>query len=78
MIDSDDAETDKIVDGKLYNALNVLYANGITYEEFTSTTDNPNGIIQSEKVGPTIADDIKRDAVIAIVFALFAIFLVGR
>ncbi len=75
MIDSDDAETDKIVDGKLYNALNVLYANGITYEEFTSTTDNPNGIIQSEKVGPTIADDIKRDAVIAIVFALFAIFL---
>ena len=75
MIDSDDAETDKIVGGKLYNALNVLYANGITYEEFTSTTDNPNGIIQSEKVGPTIADDIKRDAVIAIVFALFAIFL---
>ena len=75
MIDSEDPDTDQIVDGKLYNALNVLYANGITYEEFTSTTDNPNGIIQSEKVGPTIADDIKRDAVIAIVFALLAIFL---
>ena len=75
MIDSDDPDTDQIVDGKLYNALNGLYANGISYEEFTSTTDNPNGIIQSEKVGPTIADDIKRDAVIAIVFALLAIFL---
>jgi SecD/SecF fusion protein len=75
MIDSEDPETDNIVDTKLYNALNGLYANGISYEEFTSTTDNPNGIIQSEKVGPTIADDIKRDAVIAIVFALFAIFL---
>ena len=75
MIDNDNAETDKLVDEKLYNALNGLYANGITYSEFTSTTDNPNGIIQSEKVGPTIADDIKRDAMIAIVFALFAIFL---
>ncbi|MDX9782475.1 MAG: protein translocase subunit SecDF [Bacteroidales bacterium] len=75
MIDNDDPETDKLVDGKLYNALNVLYAEGITYEEFTSTTDNPNGIIQSEKVGPTIADDIKRDAMIAIAFALIAIFL---
>ena len=75
MIESDDAETDKLVDGKVYNALNGLYVNGISYEEFMSTTDNPNGIIQSEKVGPTIADDIKRDAIIAIVFALFAIFL---
>ena len=75
MIENDDPETDKLVDGKLYNALNGLYAAAISYDEFTSTTDNPNGIIQSEKVGPTIADDIKRDAMIAIVFALLAIFL---
>ena len=75
MIENDDPETDKLVDGKLYNALNGLYAAAISYDEFTSTTDNPNGIIQSEKVGPTIADDIKRDAMIAIAFALLAIFL---
>lgn len=75
MIENDDPETDKLVDVKLYNALNGLYAAAISYDEFTSTTDNPNGIIQSEKVGPTIADDIKRDAMIAIVFALLAIFL---
>ena len=75
MIENDDPETDKLVDEKLYNALNGLYAAAISYDEFTSTTDNPNGIIQSEKVGPTIADDIKRDAMIAIVFALLAIFL---
>ena len=75
MIENDNPETDKLVDEKLYNALNGLYAAAISYEEFTSTTDNPNGIIQSEKVGPTIADDIKRDAMIAIAFALLAIFL---
>ena len=75
MINDNSSETDALVDGKLYNALNGLYANGITLEEFLSTTDNPNGIISSEKVGPTIADDIQRSAVIAVIISLFAIFL---
>lgn len=75
MIENDSPETDKIVDEKLHNALKNLYTTPITYDEFISTIDNPNGIIQSEKVGPTIADDIKRDAMVAIVFALIAIFL---
>ena len=75
MINDNSPETDKIVDEKLYNALKTYFASPLTFEEFTSTTDNPNGIISSEKVGPTIADDIKRDAVVAIVLALFAIFL---
>jgi protein-export membrane protein, SecD/SecF family/protein-export membrane protein SecF len=47
----------------------------MTVEEFTSTLDNPNGIISSDKVGPTIANDMKRDAMIAVVIALLAIFL---
>ena len=75
MIEDNSPETDQIVDTKVYNAVKGLYAAPISYEEFVSTTDNPNGIIQSEKVGPTIADDIKRDAVLAIVLALLAIFL---
>lgn len=75
MIENNSPETDALVDGKLYNALKGLFATPITLAEFISTTDNPNGIISSEKVGPTIADDIKRNAVIAVVVSLFAIFL---
>lgn len=75
LINNSSPETDKIVDTKLYNAIKKLFATPLTYEQFTSTTDNPNGIISSEKVGPTIANDIKRDAVLALVLALFAIFL---
>lgn len=37
--------------------------------------DNPSTILSSQKVGPTIADDIKRSAVLSILFSLIAIFL---
>lgn len=75
MINDNSPETDHIVDSKIYEALKGFFNKSMTFEEFTSTTDNPNGIISSEKVGPTIADDIKRDAIVAIVIALFAIFI---
>lgn len=75
LIEDNSPESDKIVDGKLYNALKGLFAKSMSFDEFTSTTENPNGIISSEKVGPTIANDIKRDAFIAIILALLAIFL---
>lgn len=75
MIEDASVETDQLVDGKLYNALKGFFANDITYDEFTSTLENPNGIISSDKVGPTIANDIKIDAVIAVIISLFAIFL---
>lgn len=74
MIEDQSTDTDKIVDQKLYEALKGFFATPVTYEEFTSTLDNPNGIIQSDKVGPTIANDMKRDALIAVAIALFAIF----
>ncbi|OFY88598.1 MAG: protein translocase subunit SecDF [Bacteroidetes bacterium RIFOXYA12_FULL_40_10] len=75
MIDDNSEETDALVDSKVYNALKGLFAQELTLEEFTATTDNPNGIVSSEKVGPTIADDIKRDAFIAVIIALIAIFV---
>lgn len=68
-------EVDQEVDSKLYNAVKGFFANPISFEDFASTVDNPNGIINSEKVGPTVADDIKRDAMIAVALALVAIFL---
>ncbi len=75
LIEDQSPETDKVVDEKLYNALRGFFANDLTFDEFTSTLENPNGIISSDKVGPTIANDIKIDAVVAIIVALFAIFL---
>lgn len=74
-IEDNSAETDELVDGMLYSALKGFYATPLTFDDFTATTVNPNGIISSEKVGPTIADDIQRNAVIAVFIALLAIFL---
>jgi len=65
-----DAEVEEI----LYGALKGFFVEDLTIDEFRSTLDNPNGIISSDKVGPTIANDIKRDAVIAVIIALFVIF----
>lgn len=73
-IDENSSEVDAEVDGMLYNALKGFFNTPLSFDEFTSTLDNPNGIISSDKVGPTIANDIKRDAVIAVILALIVIF----
>jgi SecD/SecF fusion protein len=46
------------------------FLTGVSYENFITKHR-----MSSQKVGPTISDDIKKDAVIAIFFALLAIFL---
>ena len=68
------SEVDAEVEGKLFNALAPFFAEKLTLDEFKSTLGNANGIISSDKVGPTIANDIKRDAVIAVILALIVIF----
>ena len=72
--DSESTEVDAEVEGLLYNALKGFYAEDIQLTDFTSTLENPNGIISSDKVGPTIARDITRSAFIAVFLALIAIF----
>ena len=75
MIEDESTEMDTQVEQMLYDALHPSFAEDITYDEFKSTLENPNGIISSDKVGPTIANDMKRDAIIAVVIALLAIFV---
>ncbi len=75
MIEDESTEADELVDEMLFNAVKEFYINPVTLEDFLSTMDNPNGIISSEKVGPTVASDIQRDAVIAILLSCLAIFL---
>ena len=74
LVDNESSEADAEVEAKLFNALKGFFATELTFAEFTSTLDNPNGIISSDKVGPTIANDITRNAIIAVVIALFVIF----
>ena len=74
LVENESTEADAEVENKLYNALKGFFAEDLTFEQFTSTLDNPNGIISSDKVGPTIANDITRDAIIAVIIALFVIF----
>ena len=74
-INDNSTEVDQEVEAKLYNALKGFYNANMSLEDFTSTVENPNGIISSDKVGPTIANDIKRNAVVAVILSLIAIFL---
>ncbi|MFC0878022.1 protein translocase subunit SecDF [Saccharicrinis sp. FJH2] len=67
---NDDPELDNIIEDKFYKALKPFLAEGTTFEKFVE-----DDIRSSQKVGPTIADDIKKDAVWAILFSLVIIFL---
>ncbi len=78
MIDERSESVDSLVAGKLYTALLPYYNNPIDKAHFLSDVDDQEhnlGILQSQKVGPTIASDIKRNAVMAIIFALIVIFI---
>ena len=59
----------------LYNGTKDYFANGITEEEFRSTETNPLGIIQSEQVGATIANDLVRNAFLAVIGGLLVMFV---
>ena len=79
LIESNEPEVDSIIHTKLFSGLKDFYANkNIEYNDFISDTDNDEkliGILSSQKVGPTVADDIRNKAVMAIVFALIVIFV---
>ncbi len=72
--EDESSEVDDEIEGKLFEALGGLFAEKMTIDDFKSTLDNPNGIISSDKVGATIANDIKRSAIISVVLALLVIF----
>ena len=74
-VEDESTTVDAEVEQMLFDAMKGFFSNkNMTITDFTSTLDNPNGIISSDKVGPTIANDMKRDAIIAVIIALFVIF----
>ncbi|MDE7426548.1 MAG: protein translocase subunit SecD [Muribaculaceae bacterium] len=67
-------EIEQEIVGKLFKALSPDLREGMTLEEF-STTDASQGIISSQNVGPSVADEMRTDAYIAVGIALLAMFL---
>lgn len=67
--DGVDAEITKI----LYDGLSSELG-GMSLEDFSTTNENV-GIQSSQKVGPTIAADMKKDAYVAVILSLIAMFL---
>ncbi|MBR5076329.1 MAG: protein translocase subunit SecDF [Bacteroidales bacterium] len=68
------ATVDAEIENMLYESLKDFYSEPVTLSDFTSTLENPNGIVSSDKVGASIANDIKRNAIISIILALIVIF----
>ena len=73
----DNSDTlDDEIEMLVYEGTKKFFASPITFAEFQSTQVNENvGIMQSQKVGPAIADDITTSAVWAVIAALVVIFL---
>lgn len=77
-IESNDPEIDAKIQNMLYTGLKGLYNKDLTYDQFTSDSDKSDlmlGIMSSQKVGATIADDVTRKAVFAVIISLVVIFI---
>ncbi len=59
----------------LHGALKGFYDYDISFEAFSGTDKDLNGIVSSEEIGPAVANDMTRGAVLSILFALIAIGL---
>jgi len=78
LIDQDGSEVDSIIQSRLFSGLKSFYKTKMTYNDFSSDTEGENkllGILSSQKIGPTIAYDIREKAYFAVLFALIIIFL---
>ena len=76
LINDNSENVDETIEALLYEGCKPFLAEDITLDEFKSTEINPEiGIMQSQKVGPAVADDITQSAVWAVLAALVAIFL---
>ena len=73
---NEDGETvNNEIASMLYAGTKGFFANGISEDEFRSTENNPLGIIQSEQVGASIANDLVRNAFLAVIGGLLVMFV---
>lgn len=74
-VNEDGEEVNNEIVSKLYGAVKEFFASELSEKEFRSTETNPLGIIQSEQVGATVANDLVRNAILAVVGGLIVMFL---
>ena len=75
-VKEDSEEVKREVIEKLHKGTKNFFTDkNITVKQFESTMKSPLGIISSEIVGPTMAEDIQRSAVIAVLISLVLIFI---
>lgn len=75
-VDVQGTEVDNEILGILFNSLQQYLPNGATYEDFVpGGTNEEVGVMKYRKVGPTIADDIKKNALWAVIGSLAVVFL---
>src|SRR5690606_22661807 len=75
-VDVEGSAVDDEIQKILFDNLTKYLPEGVTYEDFTiGASSSQVGILSAVKVGPTIADDIKKDAVWAVLGSLVVIFL---
>ena len=76
-INDNHPEVDQEIQGLIYEGLKGLYNTEMTYEQFTTDSDKSNvllGILSSQKVGATVADDVTRKAFVAVIISLVVMF----
>ena len=73
-INSEEAGVENEITDKLFEALKPYLRDGMSAAEF-STTDASQGIVSSQLVGPSIANDMKTKAYLAVSISLLAMFL---
>ncbi|BAP30875.1 putative protein-export transmembrane SecDF protein [Chryseobacterium sp. StRB126] len=75
LIEDESLKADQTIEQKLYEGLKGDLPSNITLNDFKSADKDHAGIISSEKVGPTVADDIQTHGILAVVAALAGIFI---
>ena len=75
-VDVEGLAVDNEIQNILYNSLLSFLPNGYTYDQFVNGSNEKQvGIMSSIKVGPTIADDIKKNSFLAVIGSLIVVFL---
>ena len=75
-VDVEGTQVDDEIQLIMFDALKNNLPNGLTYDDFVNGSDDKSvGIMGSSKVGPTIADDIKKNSFLAIIGSLIVVFL---
>lgn len=81
LINDETQNVDSLITARMFAAFQNIKGNdgkslidGMTADQFAAS-DESTGIISSQKVGPTVANDMRTDAYIAVALSLLAMFL---